>query len=106
MNCCGRLNALPFVILNLGAEMMYIVDQRLKAQHIPEDRSCRGIYYLSVVMVDVIHSLFSDKFIEEMMRPQELFSVISAKKIFEKIAHSSIMRLNAASMAKVYYSLK
>lgn len=52
-------------------------------------------------MVDVIRTLFSEKFIDEMMRPQEVFSVLSVKKIFEKIAHSSIMRLNASSMSKV-----
>lgn len=38
MQSCGYLNALPFAIINLGAEMIYIVDQRLKAQQIPEDR--------------------------------------------------------------------
>lgn len=94
MNDCGRLNALPYIILNLGAEMMFIVDQRLKAQQIPEDRSRR-------VMADVIRTLFSESFIDEMMRPQEIFSVLSVKKIFEKIAHSSIMRLNTTSMSKV-----
>jgi len=46
MNLCGHLNALPFAIINLGAEMMYIVDQRLKAQHIQDDRSRRGIFLI------------------------------------------------------------
>jgi hypothetical protein len=44
MNDCGRFNSLPFVIFNLGAEMMFIVHQRLKAQQIPDDRSCRGSF--------------------------------------------------------------
>ena len=49
MNYCGRLNALPFVVLNLGAEMMFIVYQRLKAQQIPEDRSCRGYHFFNLL---------------------------------------------------------
>lgn len=56
-------------------------------------------------MSDVIKTLFSEKFIEELMRPQEMFSMLSTKKVFEKIAHSSIMRLNATSMSKVNIQL-
>ena len=52
-------------------------------------------------MDDVIRALFSEKFIDEIMRPQEIFSTSSIKKIFEKLAHSSIMRINATSMSKV-----
>jgi len=33
------MNVLPFVILNLGGEMIYILDQRLRAQEIGNERS-------------------------------------------------------------------
>lgn len=31
-----------FIILNLGCEMLYVIDQRLKAQAIPLDKSAQG----------------------------------------------------------------
>lgn len=36
------LRALPFQFLNLGGEMMYIIDHRLRAQNIPTDRANKG----------------------------------------------------------------
>jgi hypothetical protein len=45
--------------------------------------------------------MFNGKFIEELFRPQELYPKKAVKHIFEKVAHSSIMRLNEASMDKV-----
>jgi hypothetical protein len=47
-------------------------------------------------------ALFSNVFIEELFKPQEIYSVNSTKQIFEKIAHSSIMRLNKNSMDKLF----
>lgn len=32
-------NILPFVIINLGGEMVYILEQRLRSQDISQDRS-------------------------------------------------------------------
>jgi len=32
---------MPFVILNLGSEMVFILDQRLRAQSIPKDKSSK-----------------------------------------------------------------
>lgn len=31
-----------FILLNLGSEMLYVIDQRLKAQAIPLDKSAQG----------------------------------------------------------------
>jgi hypothetical protein len=45
--------------------------------------------------------MFNPKFIDELFRPQELYPKKAVKQIFEKLAHSSIMRLNEASMDKV-----
>lgn len=56
------LTVLPFVILNLGGEMVYILDQRLRAQEIGQDRSQK-------VLQDVVKTMFSKKFVEELFRP-------------------------------------
>lgn len=36
------LKTLPVLFLNLGGEMMYILDQRLRAQSIPEEKAKKG----------------------------------------------------------------
>ena len=36
------LKILPILYLNLGGEMMYIIDQRLIAQKVPSDKSSKG----------------------------------------------------------------
>jgi hypothetical protein len=46
--------------------------------------------------------MFTPEFIEELFKPQELYSAKSARQIFDKLAHSSIMRLSVSSMNKLY----
>lgn len=37
-----------FLLVNLGCEMLYVVDQRLKAQEIDDEKSTQGIYFLFI----------------------------------------------------------
>eukprot|EP00955_Chlamydomonas_euryale_P004363 46101-Chlamydomonas_euryale.AAC.1 len=60
--------------------MVYILDQRLKAQSIPHDKACR-------VLSDVMHTMFDATFVEKMFAPQGLYSLTSTRKIFERIVH-------------------
>ncbi len=109
--------------------MLYILDQRLQAQSIPIEKSKRGSRMTfapmktlprvalpdghdrfrvpmsppRTVLQDVIATMFSVKFVEEMFKPQELYTNASTRQIFDRIAHSSIMRLNESSMDKVQY---
>lgn len=46
--------------------------------------------------------MFNSKFVSELFKPQELFSPKSMREVFDKLAHSSIMRLSTASMDKLY----
>lgn len=82
---------MPFLVLNMGAEMVYILNQRLQAQNVNDSKSQK-------VLVDVTRAMFANGFIDELFSPQEMYSSASTKQIFEKIAHSSIMRLNKSSM--------
>lgn len=87
--------AMPVLIINLGGEMLYILEQRLQAQNIPPDKSRR-------VLQDVVRTMFSEKFITELMKPQQIYTQSSTRQIFNRLAHSSIMRLNSSSMDKLY----
>lgn len=113
------LKSFPIIFINMGGEMVYILDQRLSAQEIVDQKATKGFLlfffrekktftiekYFSVIN-DIVGAMFNPKFIEELFRPQELYPKKAVKHIFEKLAHSSIMRLNEASMDKVNrYSL-
>uniref|UniRef100_A0AAY4D724 Protein OSCP1 n=1 Tax=Denticeps clupeoides TaxID=299321 RepID=A0AAY4D724_9TELE len=86
---------LPLLFINLGGEMLYILDQRLRAQNIPADKAKK-------VMNDIVTTMFNKKFLEELFKPQELYSKKALRTVFDRLAHASIMRLNQASMDKLY----
>lgn len=75
--------------------MVYILDQRLKAQAIPMDKSCR-------VLSDVLHTMFDRTFVDKMFAPQDLYSLTNTRKIFERLVHSSIMRLSEQRCASCW----
>lgn len=75
--------------------MMYILDQRLKAQNIPSEKADK-------VLCDIVSTMLSNEFIEELFKPQELYAQKAMKAVFEKLVHSSIMKLNQTSMDKLY----
>src|SRR3546814_6502248 len=57
---------------------------------------------LSVVLQDVLKTTFSEEFQAALFKPQAMYSVANVKHVFEKLAHSSIMRLNRISMDKLF----
>ncbi|CAE7021080.1 OSCP1 [Symbiodinium sp. KB8] len=89
---------MPFLIINLGAEMLYILEQRLQAQSIASEKSKK-------VLIDVVRAMYSPVFLEELFKPQAPYSLADTRAVFDKLAHSSIisiMRLNKTSMDKLY----
>ncbi|XP_067010652.2 protein OSCP1 [Anabrus simplex] len=89
------LRTVPLLFLNLGGEMMYILDQRLTAQNIPKDKALK-------VMNDIGGIMFNERFLRELFKPLEAYNKLALRKLFEDLVHSSIMRLNKASMDKLY----
>lgn len=75
--------------------MIFILEQRLHAQNIPKEKSNK-------VLQDVSAALFSQKFVTELTKPQEIYSPSATREIFDRLAHSSIMRLSESSMDKLY----
>nr|XP_034360045.1 protein OSCP1 isoform X5 [Arvicanthis niloticus] len=99
------VRTLPLLFLNLGGEMLYVLDQRLRAQNIPRDKA-RKDEWTEVdrkrVLNDIISTMFNRKFMEELFKPQELYSKKALRTVYDRLAHASIMRLNQASMDKLY----
>ncbi|KAM9385397.1 protein OSCP1a [Pholidichthys leucotaenia] len=99
------VRTLPLVFINLGAEMLYILDQRLQAQNTSEDKSEKGVWSENDrrrVMNDIVGTMFSRSFMDELLKPQQLYSHRTMKTVLTRIAHASIMRLNPASMDRLY----
>ena len=86
---------MPIIILNLGGEMVYILHQRLKAQKVAKDKEDK-------VLREVIAAMHDSAFISELFNAFEVYDIDSVKQIFDKIAHSSLMRLNSSSMGKLF----
>eukprot|EP00611_Tribonema_gayanum_P010344 TRINITY_DN2032_c0_g1_i2.p1 TRINITY_DN2032_c0_g1~~TRINITY_DN2032_c0_g1_i2.p1 ORF type:complete len:424 (-),score=113.42 TRINITY_DN2032_c0_g1_i2:56-1327(-) len=92
----GSLLAMPMLVLNMGCEMLYILNQRLLAQNVPQDKSNR-------VLADVTRTMFATEFVKDVLfQPQEPYSSKDTGQVFKKLAHSSIMCLNDNSMDKLY----
>uniref|UniRef100_A0A914YAM1 OSCP1 n=1 Tax=Panagrolaimus superbus TaxID=310955 RepID=A0A914YAM1_9BILA len=87
--------AMPLLIINLGGEMSYILEQRLQAQNVIEDKSVK-------VLHEIISAMLNKTFLKKLFYPQPITTRTSVRQLFEKIAHSSIMRLNDASMDKLF----
>ena len=87
--------AMPLIVMNMGGEMVYILEQRLHAQKIPAEKTQK-------VLADVIRTMYSKKFITELFKPQDIYTTQSTREIFDRLAHSSIMRLNSSSMEKLF----
>mmetsp|Transcript_29076 Transcript_29076/g.43011 ORF Transcript_29076/g.43011 Transcript_29076/m.43011 type:complete len:410 (+) Transcript_29076:31-1260(+) len=88
--CC-----MPLLVINMGGEMVYILQQRLNAQNVPDEKA-------SKVLQDVVRTMYSPGFLDELFKPQKIYSNQNTKQIFDKLAHSSIMKLNQSSMEKLY----
>lgn len=90
----GSQWTMPIIIINMGGEMVYILQQRLQAQNVTDDKANK-------VLLDVIQAMYTPVFMNELFKGQEMYTIAATKQIFEKLAHSSIMRLNKSSMDKV-----
>ena len=89
------LMSMPIIINCLGGEMLYILCSRLKAQSISKEKSIR-------VIKDIGNLLYNNKFQNDLYIHKKPNRHQEVKSIFEALAHSSIMRLNATSMNKLF----
>ncbi|KAM4725017.1 protein OSCP1a isoform 2-T2 [Anableps anableps] len=99
------VRTLPLVFINLGGEMLNILDYRLRAHNTSEDQSESGIWSdgdRKRVLNDIVGTMFSKPFIDELLKPQQLYSHRTMKTVLTRLAHTSIMRLNQTSMDRLY----
>ena len=63
--------------------------------------SCARCPLSRAVLADVVRAMFDPTFLAELFRPQDVYTSTATRHIFDKLAHTSIMRLNENSMDKV-----
>jgi len=54
------------------------------------------------VLHDMVQTMCYPRFLEEVFKPQEMYTMQAFKQIFNRLAHSSVMRLTEASMDKLF----
>ncbi|CAG0891637.1 unnamed protein product [Cyprideis torosa] len=87
--------AMPIVYINLASEMVYIVDQRLRAQRIETEKANK-------VLSEILMAMLQPRLLQEVFLPQDMYSKKLLRTVFDRLVHSSIMRLSQASMDKLY----
>uniref|UniRef100_A0A7E4W8G5 Protein OSCP1 n=1 Tax=Panagrellus redivivus TaxID=6233 RepID=A0A7E4W8G5_PANRE len=88
--------SVPLLIINLAGEMSYILEQRLKAQNFIEDKSVK-------VLHEIMESWLNKDFLDRLFSPCHIYQLSSMRQFFDRLAHTSIMRLNEASMEKLFH---
>ncbi|KAF8289899.1 putative Organic solute transport protein 1 [Trypanosoma cruzi] len=89
------IGSLAFLVLNYGAEMIFILHTRLIAQNVEKEMA-------ETVMNDMVRHMFSPEFLAELFRPQPLYSYSAVKEIFKSLTEMSVMRLSPLSMNKLF----
>ncbi|XP_077285512.1 organic solute carrier partner 1 [Arctopsyche grandis] len=87
--------AQALLVVNLGCELLYVVQQRLRAQRLPPDTA-------NTVLTDILEVLFNEKLIRELEDAPQLGKHNHVRQLMEDIANVSIMRLDAFSMTKLW----
>eukprot|EP01002_Notosolenus_urceolatus_P001628 NODE_1423_length_1423_cov_14.397380_g1185_i0.p1 GENE.NODE_1423_length_1423_cov_14.397380_g1185_i0~~NODE_1423_length_1423_cov_14.397380_g1185_i0.p1 ORF type:complete len:453 (-),score=90.70 NODE_1423_length_1423_cov_14.397380_g1185_i0:65-1324(-) len=75
--------------------MLYILEQRLHAQNIPQEKRKK-------VLHDIVGCIFGVSFMTELLRPQPLYTMPAVRDIFDRLSRSSIMRLSTSSFDKLF----
>jgi hypothetical protein len=53
-------------------------------------------------MNDTASIMLNEKFLTQLFQPQAVYNTTALRKLFEDLAHASILRLDAESMNKLY----
>lgn len=115
------LQAFPLLYLNLGGELLYIIEQRLQAQDVSTEKSVKGKIkdYLhqiplsfpsrchltnpfNLVLNDLLSMMLDRQYLNGIFRPDQLSSPSIMRALMENIVHSSVMRLGQDSLDKLY----
>eukprot|EP00035_Acanthoeca_spectabilis_P031933 m.16381 g.16381 ORF g.16381 m.16381 type:complete len:455 (-) comp5042_c0_seq1:103-1467(-) len=86
---------MPLIVLNLGAEMIYVLHQRLTAQRVaPPD--------VGRIIRTMVDTLTHPEFLGQLSKPQEVYGWAPTIAVFERLCMASSISLNEESFSKLY----
>ncbi|XP_031837286.1 organic solute carrier partner 1 [Nomia melanderi] len=85
----------PILYLNMGGEMLYVLQQRLKAQKISADKSVQ-------VLEGVTTALLNPKILSSIFEEGSLSGMPALRSTLEGVVLSSIVKLDTNSMDKLF----
>jgi hypothetical protein len=83
------------LVLNLGGEMIFILHQRLVANHFSPEQTVSALS-------ELLHKLFCPELQNELWRQRELYGYHSMKRLFYKLLDSSPIKIAENSFDKVH----
>lgn len=96
----ARISRFGVKVINLkGDEMhdnIYLNSYNRRNRNHNEFRIC------VTVLNDIAGIMLNQQFLDELFKPQEVYSKAALRSLFHDLAHASIMRLNETSMSKLY----
>eukprot|EP00163_Fabomonas_tropica_P011463 TRINITY_DN2217_c0_g1_i4.p1 TRINITY_DN2217_c0_g1~~TRINITY_DN2217_c0_g1_i4.p1 ORF type:complete len:942 (+),score=137.88 TRINITY_DN2217_c0_g1_i4:429-3254(+) len=87
--------AAGLLTINIGAEMIYVLQQRLAAMRVTEHKR-------SKVYDDIIEALLNKAQLESLYQPQAMPKEDHITRMFERIVGSTIFRMNSGSRDKLF----
>ncbi|GLC68302.1 hypothetical protein PLESTF_000673800 [Pleodorina starrii] len=84
----------PLLYINLCAETVYVIEQRLRAQNISSDKTVS-------ILNDMIGYLFLASRVREMFEPQGTPTLSAAKSLMQSLVNCSVMKVTGDSMSKL-----
>jgi hypothetical protein len=85
----------PFLLLNMGCEAVYVVDQRLLAQNISKEKGAQ------VLNATVNYLLGYDR-LQEMFRPKDTLLLSEVRSVMEGMVNCSIMKITGPRFVHTY----
>jgi hypothetical protein len=86
--------ASPVIFLNLGTELVYILEQRLRSQEIPAAKKDKVLQDVSLTLVD-------SAFLKQLFAPQKPMTFSIIRDFIHHMTQISIIKLSAESLEKV-----
>jgi len=90
--------AVPFLVTNMGCELVFIVDHRLR--DLPE--STVPLKKRDEILDDIIRAVFNDALMENVFAEQQLYSMETFRKLLFAMAQSPSMRISQENFDKLF----
>ncbi|CAD8121535.1 unnamed protein product [Paramecium sonneborni] len=91
----GAYMANGLILLNLSGDVLYIIEQRLRAQGIDKEKGL-------IVLNDLALKIYTYPNLQKIFTPSKTLTVNEIFTLIDQIVHCSIMKLNEDSLSKLF----